>query len=355
MSTGFWQALRGDTPPVASKALRIVARGMCCAVGHSAPVATAAIRARMNHFRDTDFVDESGQPLIGASLFDVKPWGADRYRLMLQAVLNECTARAPLRNQSADTAIVLLCAEASRPGSARQWAQSALSTVVRDGGYHAASQLVPLGKAGVTHALTCARQSLHTERAPRYVILAGVDSYLEAPVIGGLLGHERLLSTANRDGFIPGEAAAAVALTTAPGPEPALWIDGLGEADEEASVTGEQPLRAIGLSAALRAAARDAGCRLDALDFHASGASGEQWYFRETGLALARALEQRVETFTQLIASQFVGEVGAACAPLTLAWLADVMPRADGPGHRALVHFSNDDGRRAALIVNYRT
>lgn len=342
-----------------SGAIRIVARGMCCAVGHTAPAAIAAIRARMNHFRDTQFVGPGGFPLVGAQLHEVDCWGARRLRLMLDSVLAECMPGPPRQSPMAVVPLLLLLGESTRPGADHRWADEAFGARpgLPDFLAHPASAIYTTGKAGIADVLLDARRLLwgNTPDAPRQVVIAGVDSLLSAGSIGHFLRQERLLCNDNTDGFIPGEAAAAIVLTKAAEKTPGLWIDGIAKAREVASPGGELPQRADGLSAAMREAARDAGCRIADLAFHASGMSGESAYAKELALALARALEVRVADFPHQLIARSVGETGAACGPLTLAWLAGVMGRADGPGPSALLHFANDDGARAALVVRYRT
>jgi 3-oxoacyl-[acyl-carrier-protein] synthase I len=333
--------------------LFVFAHGICCAIGHHAAAAVPALRARMNHFRETEFIDESGMPLVGASLYDVDVWGAARQRLMFDAILNECSKKLPAANNNADTAILLLSAEIGREGPWQHWAQRMLADVVVAEQFHPASRALPLGKAGIGFALVKAHALLHAPQAPVYVIIAGVDTWLDAASVEAMLAQERLASTANSDGFIPGEAGAAVIVCLAQPGQAGLLIEGIGEAQETAFLGGEEANRAVGLTTAVRRAAQDANCQVADLNFHASGASGESWYFNEIGLMLARVLERRVASFSHQIVSQFVGEVGAATGPLVLAWMSQVMARADGPGQRGLAHFSNDDGRRAALILRY--
>ena len=333
--------------------LFIFAHGICCAIGHHAAAAVPALRARMNHFRETEFIDESGMPLVGASLYDVEVWGEARQRLMFDAILNECSKKLPAANNNTDTAILLLSAEGGREGPYQHWAQRMLADVVMTEKFHPASRALPLGKAGIGTALTMAHALLHSTQAPTYIIVAGVDTWLDAASVEAMLAQERLATTANSDGFIPGEAGAAVIVCLAQSGQTGLLIEGIGEAQESALIGSEEPNRAVGLTAAVRRAAQDANCQVADLNFHASGASGESWYFNEIGLMLARALEKRVASFSHQIVSQFVGEVGAASGPLVLAWMSQVMGRADGPGQRGLAHFSNDDGRRSALILRY--
>jgi 3-oxoacyl-[acyl-carrier-protein] synthase-1 len=120
-------------------------------------------------------------------------------------------------------------------------------------------------------------------------------------------------------------------------------------------ISGEEPLRANGLCGAMRDVAQRTGIAIDTVDFHASGMTGESWYAKEVSLSLSRVLERRKPKFPHHIVASRVGETGAAAAVLTLAWLADVMGRGIGsPGRSALLHFADDEGHRAALIVRHR-
>jgi hypothetical protein len=49
-----------------------------------------------------------------------------------------------------------------------------------------------------------------------------------------------------------------------------------------------------------------------------------------------------------------VGETGAACGTMSLAYLTRLMPRMDDQGKIGLLHFANDNGLRAACIAEYR-
>lgn len=339
--------------------LGIIAHGICCAIGHHARAANAALRARMNHFRETEFIDDTGQPIVGASLFAVEQWGEARLHTMFHAVVGECCAQLPDSIHNYECAILLLCAETSSADVRHAWADHMLDRTLQAGQFHAASDVLPLGKAGIVQALQEAQRLFTLATPPRYVIIAGVDNYLNAAVIDDMLAQERLMTSSNSDGFIPGEGAASIMLINGEARDeptaPMLWIEGIGEADEPARIGETTPQRAQALCLAMRAAAKQAQCHIADLSFHASGFSGEAWYARENGLALSRVLEKRVAHFPHHIVSQFVGEIGAACAPLCLAWLADVMPRIDGPGQRGLLHFANDQGKRAALVVRYGT
>ena len=77
---------------------------------------------------------------------------------------------------------------------------------------------------------------------------------------------------------------------------------------------------------------------------------------REIELALSRAMEHKRTHFPHHRIAQFIGDTGAASAVATLAWTAHEM-RVERPfrsarmGRIGLLHFSEDDGQRSALML----
>ncbi len=333
--------------------LRLTAAGMCCAVGYSAPAATAAMRAGMDHFRETEFIGPQGQALIGAQLYGIDQWGPPRMGWMFQRVLAECMAAEPAM-QPEQTCLILIVPEPERPGTDPRWPQEIYRVSTAQHAFHASSRIAPMGKTGLIPALELASDLLREKEVQR-VMIAGVDSYFSATTISHYLDADRLLTADNDDGFIPGEAAGAVVVAL---PEPsrdALTITGVGQAKETAHILQDDlPNRADGLRAAIRGAVADSGTRLTDTTFHLSAIGHESFYFRETELAISRSLEHKIADYPHLMLTSSAGETGAAAGPLMLGYLAAIMPRPDGPGRRALLHLSDDAGQRAAAIVEYR-
>lgn len=338
--------------------LRVIGRGMCCAVGHDAPAASAAMAARLNHFRETEFVADGGHRVMGSALYDVPVWGAARRRLMLRTVIDE--AMRNVGDEWTTTALVLLVPLQGSPGSPAsdvEWLQQELMADSAGKQFHAASTALPYGKGGVAQALITCVELLQEERLDvTRVLLVGVDSLLESATIEALILHRRLATPSNADGVIPGEGAAAVLLSLHGSTDaPALWIEAAGHADEAWRLEGEIPIRAVGLTQAIREALSQTGLALADLDFHASGMAGESWYAKETSLALSRTLERRKPHFPHEMIARAVGETGAAAPVLTLAWLAEALVERPNPiGQIGLLHFACAEGRRSALVVRYR-
>ena len=333
--------------------LRVAAAGVCCAVGFSTAATRAAIRARLDHFRETDFVDDANQPLRGALLHDIPLWGYRRLQFMARSALAECLAQLDI---PADLPLPPLIALGSawQRGERYPTLLGQLVEGLRPAeGHSPGTTMTHTGKAGIGSAINEARRLLGGPTPPSHVIVLGVDSLFEADTIEALVRAQRIRCSTNADGFLPGEAAAAVALTSSAHDGPALWIDGVSLEHEASGPLDDTPLVARGLTRALRAALSEADCDASDIDFHASAISGEQWYFKEAALAIDRILEARRPSFAHRLVAQSVGEIGAAFGPLMLAWLADEMGRSDGPGRGALMHLANDDGTRCALTLRY--
>lgn len=340
--------------------LRIVSRAMCCAVGHRAEAAIAAIRARINHFRETEFVAHDGQPIIGAHLYEVNAWGEDRICLMLHNAISECLESVP-KLPTEQIGLMVMTTSVAHHGLPSQRLAEELQSFTEGQAtgfepFFPESMLCSYGKGGIARALSEADQWMNQPNSPKFVLLIGIDSLLQAAAIEHYLSQDRLVTGYNADGFIPAEGAAALLLTREQADTPALWIDAWASGEEMWRIDGDYPLRAEALARTVRKAISLAGTELAALQFHASGMNGESWYAKEVSLTLSRVIERRVANFSHHMIAQFTGETGAASPALTLAWLASAMGRTTHPpGNSALVHFADEKGPRSALVVRYRS
>jgi 3-oxoacyl-[acyl-carrier-protein] synthase-1 len=217
--------------------------------------------------------------------------------------------------------------------------------------FHPESRLIENGRVGGIEAIQMA-DGILSKRRGRQCLVAGVDSFLNAATLSAYHSRQRLLTPRHSDGFIPGEAAAAILLEKAsPRGGAPLAIQGWGFAREEAGIESEQPLRGEGLAAAIRASFSQSGLDYHSIDYRICDANGEQYPFKEAALAMARTLRVRKESFDLWHTADCIGEVGAATVPcaLAVAWHAAVKDYAPGPG--VLLHVGNTDGQRAALVL----
>lgn len=336
--------------------LLVKAAGACCAVGYNLAAASCALRAGMDHFQESEFVDRASEPLKVARLPLGDLWGPKRLAQIVRLAVTDC-ARTAGGIDPVHTALFLLAAEKGRPHTESGRYHEIFHAVEEEcrARFHEASVIIPKGRAGIADALQHAHRVLAENRV-RQVLLVGADSYLSAAVIEHYLGQERLLCSSNSDGFIPGEGAAALLLQLPPANAAGLHVLGLGAAQEQATPAGEVPNRAFGLTQAIRQACAQAGLNTGALDFRLTDLNGEQYFAKEMANACTRVMgdDPDASGLPMLHLADGVGETGAAAPVLALAYLSRTMERDDGPGSTGLLHFGNDDGRRAALVAQYR-
>lgn len=330
--------------------------GMCSAVGLNAASSCAAIRVGITGFDDTAFLFD-GDFLQGAEVPLEKPWrGREKLLRMAGLALRECTEHLPPARLR-EIPLLLVVAEKDRPGRLSRLDDSLLRELMdRCGGpFHPDSQVIANGRVGGVEAIDLASRLLARSRCGSCLIV-GVDSFLNAATLGAYHARARLLTPRNSDGFIPGEAAAAVLLETAQSRDLCDFaVRGWGFAREEAGIESELPLRGEGLATAIRESLSRGGTDYHSIDYRICDANGEQYPFKEAALAMARTLRVRKEHFDLWHAADCIGEVGAATVPcaLAIAWHAAEKRYAPGPG--ILLHVGNTDGQRAAVVLRHES
>jgi len=340
----------------------IIAAGMVTGVGLSAPASCAAIRAGIDGFAETRFMFD-GEWLIGCEVpLDPPIRGRAKLVRMAAMAVEECLGAIPAIKPE-DVPLILALAETDRPGRFDGLDASVLADVASElkMRLHPSSAVISKGRIGGVHALQQAAALVLGGRPA--AIVAGVDTYLVAPTLTHLHAQRRLLTADNSDGFIPGEAAAAVVITTeaAAGPpdKPRLRFIGAGYGTEPAPLGSDKPFRADGMVEALRKAFEGAERGYEHVDYRMTDLSGEQFYFKEAALAMTRTMRVRKENFFIWHPADCVGQVGAAIVPACLGVALAAARKRFAPKPVApsiadggvLCHFAADGPERAALIL----
>jgi 3-oxoacyl-[acyl-carrier-protein] synthase-1 len=358
----------------------VLSAGVVCAVGGTAASSCAAIRACLDNFCETHFVDEVGQPLLGAPVPDVllgldgeadghRQGGVSRLARMFVRAATECV-RSAGGVDARHTALLLLGPEASRPGVTPPLLNDCFAACQQavKAEFHAASRITQIGSPGLAAALDYAQTLLADTAASgvHSVLVAGVDSLLNTPDIHALLAQGRLLTSANSDGFIPGEAAACVLVTRLDavvpcardphgGQEPrapVLHVAGVGRAREPDCLSAGKPSRGKGLALAIRQALALAGQPAQALHTRIADVTTEAAFFEEASHAWTRVLRSpspdgwRYETPVTR-----VGHIGSAMGPLLLALTLDAARKDWAAGPLTLVHLTSPDPARGAVVL----
>ena len=105
--------------------------------------------------------------------------------------------------------------------------------------FHEKSRVIASGHVAFGVALHHAR-GMMDELGVEQVLIAGTDSFLVGATLAAYEEKERLLTSDNSNGFIPGEAGTAILVEPVKaGPNPQLLCLGMGFAVEEAHVDSE--------------------------------------------------------------------------------------------------------------------
>lgn len=335
--------------------LAITSVGMVTGVGLSAPASCAAIRCAIDNFQETRFMDSGGEWIMGCEVLLEQPWrGKTKLIKMAAMAIRECLQGNPQLNPK--TMPLLLClSEHERKGRVIDddnpfflGLQEELQLQ-----FHEKSRIIAHGHAAVGVAMKHARRLIQ-EFGCSHVLIAATDSLLVGATLAHFEEHERLLTSNHSNGFIPGEAGAALLVEPYRGQKNQLVCTGLGFGVEKAHVYSEEPLRADGLTAAVKEALDDAGHGESLLDFKITDISGEHYYFKEASIAFSRLDRTKREEFDIWHPADCVGEVGSTLGLIMIGVLKAACEKAYSKGNHILAHVGDDDGKRASMIFSWR-
>jgi 3-oxoacyl-(acyl-carrier-protein) synthase len=342
-----------------SASLAIIGYGTVTAVGFGAAQTCAAIRAGLAGFRSCGFwlPRRRFTPLTGASVpYDVPAWAEpppDRLARMAGDAVSECLREAGL---DPDETPILLGVR-QRPGgaTARSPYESSLlqSLAARLGGTpHPDSALLSDGRCTIATALIAASRLLETGRVGACIV-GGVDSFLTYEDIERDDRLARLKNPDNSRGFIPGEAAAVVAVTASPGPgrTPRILAVGLGREDPGRSANGDGYPTGRGMRAALAAAASAAGLEDRDFSFRVVDLNGEAYGAQDSILGAHRFYRHPRPAIPAVLPAASVGETGAAAGALGVLVAAVAMVEGYAPGRVAMCEAASEGGLRSAVVV----
>jgi 3-oxoacyl-[acyl-carrier-protein] synthase-1 len=335
--------------------IAIQGTGLVTSVGLSAPAACAAIRAKISNPTETRFIDSGGEWIMAHQVPLEQPWrGLTKLAKMAAMAIDEALQEIPKQEWSS-LPLLLCVAEKDRPGRTMGLDDQLFLQIQTELGvtFSAQSAVVPHGRVGVALALAQARELMVKTKMSR-VLIAAADSLLSWPTLSHYEREDRLLTPRNSNGFMPGEAAGALLVGAPEGRAGELVCTGIGFSREAAHLDSGEPLRADGLSKAIKTSLAEAGCQMHDMDFRITDNSGEQYYFKEAALALSRTLRQRKEEFDIWHPAECTGEVGAASGVAVIATAQAACSKGYTKGPNVLAHWGNDGGRRAAVALQFR-
>ncbi len=331
--------------------------GLMCPVGIYAAAACAAMRAGIAGFGERPYLDNAGQPVIGAAVPGLAPNLPQEERLLtlLEGALRDCLKSAAM-SETISIPLMVGLSELGRPGGCDHLASGLISKIekrLKLRFHPTLSRCLSRGHTSGFELLKDAREILADPNVPGCLV-AGVDSYMNARTLNWLSHLGRLKAEGNSDGVIPGEAAAVVLIRQSATPDVAgtTRFAGLGFAQEDAGILSPDPLMGLGLAAALKAALQEAGMQMNQIGFRILDVTGESYGFKEQSLALSRVLRNGPSQLPMWHCADSIGDVGAAAG--ICQWIvADYAFRKNyAPGNSAICTASAVAGGRAAAVLS---
>lgn len=304
-------------------------------------------------------LDKVGEPMIVARepTLDPTVQGAERFAQLAEPALKEALTPLAQRGMSLESVHTFVGTPDPRPG---------LPTGIEDGLGRLVANVasvkttrrtafLPNGNAAGLLAMMHARDALHAGRS-QFCLAGGVDSYLTADSLEWMDEQGILKSSANRNGFPPGEAAGFCLLTTgATALEfrvPVLgWLETFGSAREKSPIRTETICVGRGLSEAIKQATAPLHLPDERVDEQICDLNGEPYRSEEFALTVLRTQLAFVDFARFVTPADCWGDVGAASGPLfaNLAIAAGLRGYAKGP--RTMIWASSENGDRAAAVV----
>lgn len=344
----------------------ILSAGAITAVGLSLAETAAAARARTAGLREIDWRDRRFDHFVAGAVLDdglpklheelVRQGLAGRQARMLRmAHVALAEALAPLPETTAPIALLLALPEHHnlQPIEAKSFLknlqlQSGAALELKS------SLAAPRGRAAGLMAMRQAMMRLESGAA-EFVLVGGVENLIDMHVLGTLDLQGRLRNSGNPDGFIPGEAAGFLLLSTVAkarqlGQGALARVLGCASGKEPGHIYADEPYLGEGLAAAFTSLFDETPPAEPVGTVYASF-NGERYWGKEFGVARLRNSAHFTETMQMEHPAECFGDIGAAhgvvMAALAAQALADSYRR--GP---ALVYASSDYGDRAAVLLD---
>ena len=349
--------------------------GLLTSVGLSTTSAAAALRCRVNRFQRVYVAGLAGRDehrVTTAPLppelqdADIAPaallgrWMAEAaHAALAEAARGELPGLISGQITPADVPVLACLMEPTRPGRPADLDHALIHAFMKlHGAVGAGSRVFAQGSVAAALALQHAQQLLYEQRAPA-VLLAAADSYLLPETLALLCEQRRCLGPDQPEGFVPGQAAAALLLMRGDFepdsdafPEQ-LYFAGAGLAQEAALLGNDVPHTGQALTQALRVACASGAQDINGTDLVLADLSGEAFYAEEHTLAHLRSFQGCVDAPALWLPAESLGNTGAASGLVAAAWLREAQRLSYAPGFSSLCQLASDDGQRAAIAFTY--
>lgn len=349
-----------------SNTVAICGVGMMTPIGLSAAETAAAVRARTARFAESPLRDRMFEPITLAEVpadalppivpaLARTPRLTTRERRLLQLAtrpLAECIGSFPAHSSPLGLCLALPEVATTKKIDGRTFLED-LAVQCGNRFDPRGSDASHVGRAGGFVAIGQAARAIQSGIAELFVA-GGIDSYRDPYVLGTLDREQRMKSSLNWDGFIPGEGAGFLLLASdAAATRHRLPVFGrvtpLAMGFEPGHLYSADPYKGDGLAATFQQLVASAVVDAPIAEVYSS-MTGESHWAKEWGVAMMRTKAAFQEGFGMHHPADCFGETGAAIGPLMVG-LAALGIKERYRGTPALAYGSSDRGNRAALVI----
>ncbi len=345
--------------------MQVVSAGAVTSVGLSLAATSAAIRAGLDNFNDTEFFFE-GEPIVGARVTGIKKHkehgivsgGVDEQAIWISLAMEECFARAvPYKVNKLH--IILLRPDSKTPALIRA---DTIENHVYDASKHysdlsdSSVDMVSIaeGCSGCGVGLALAQEWLNANPSGT-VLMVTADTWLNTPRIQYGLKHNRILTHDKAEGFVPSEGAAVVMLKGAGQADTTknhLLVRSVGLGQESAHLLTQKPCSGVGLADATREALSDAELKPHDVHLRLSNITGEEYFFEEAAMSWARLLRSPMpKNYEWIQPMNKIGNVGVVYGPLLIGYALWLIHTERHPGEETLIQYSSHTETRSAVVL----
>lgn len=209
------------------------------------------------------------------------------------------------------------------------------------------SRLIATGRPGGLQAIELAFRYFSQINATQ-VLIGGVDSLIDLHLLGLLTREDRILASGIADGFVPGEGAAFILLSTVETGQTIGVVRKPAITAERGHRYSEEPYRGEGLAEAFNQALQNySGSPIEKVY---SGMNGESFGAKEYGVSMMRNQRKLSASFKHEHPADCFGDLGAAMGPI-LVGLAAMGSKLKNTRYTSAVCCSAEQETRAVCTV----
>jgi 3-oxoacyl-[acyl-carrier-protein] synthase I len=343
----------------------VTAIGMATPVGLTAAQSCAAVRAGISAMADLDYFvllkgDFPAGPARGGAVRSVTDgyFGLGRWTRLATRALADLVQTSRLSGADlASSALYLALPPLTREGVDPRIGEL---LPVRIGewmdapGIERRTRVFSDGHASGARAIQSAVADVLAGAAQR-AIVCGVDSLIEPDSLQFLMDKRRLKAP-DREGLIPGEAAAALLIETslaasARGARPLAGLAAASVAVEPTPIWSSEPSAAVGLSTCAQEALGQMPDRGRGIRLLISDVNGEQYRAKELANTMARVLSTVRTDWVIWHHADCMGDTGSAAFTVSACLGAQALAKGYAKSDAVLLLGSSDDGLRGAVSL----